>query len=961
MRRCYGCMQEFADEFELCPHCGFIVGTAQEVKSHLPCGTKLSGGRYVVGKVLGYGGFGITYIAWDTKRNRRVAVKEFFPNALSTRSEGETVVSCYNSKSEKFFKEGVRKMLDEGERLSKFHKNESIVNVYDFFEANKTAYIVMEYLEGKDLKKYLEENGGKLDADEAIEIMLPVLNALNEMHKENLIHRDISPDNIFICNNGKVKILDFGSARLAVADSDKSMSIMLKKGYAPKEQYSSHSKQGPWTDVYAASATLYELVTGHKPVDSMDRDEEPLKTFKELGVLGMGELEGVIVKGMAQDVAERTPDAATLYAELAELIKPAEGGKPDFIPRPPQPKTPSKPKKSKKPLIIAAVIAVVVAVGALGGKFAWDRFSAKPEESTTTTTASETETTTETTEITTEAPMLSEAVPYEFKNGETTVTEKLNTILGDNENVFMADINGDKNSEVIVIKESDTPDETGKKPTEVFAYTTLADGNMIETKLFCDSSSQFLADTTGNALYVVTKGKGSDKKTLYTAIKYTVSETGFQFIDKISATEPKEKGDLTAAEIIEAVEKEFNEKLKTLCTPAEPEKLIDLGSKNNNLNPMGEFGSSIKWIYHEHGKLLRILGSGHMPSSYEGVPWREYADKFEMVIIGDSILSISDNLFYEEELLKDVYIGKNVTMIGSWAFENCSKLTELKIPDNVVELGWGIISGSGVKNLYIGKLVKSVYDENDDGFSECFVNSDSLTNITVSPQNKNFESDNGILYDEEKYELICYPASNPSKGFTLSNNTMRIREYAFYGVKNLKEIKLHENLEYIGPCAFSGCASLEKIKIPGNINTISFDMFSGCEKLKSVEIGNGVPAIGSGAFFGCSSLESIVIPSSVTHIYHDAFYNCISLKAVILPESLEQIDSCAFENCALLSSITIPANVNTIEENAFSGCTNLIITVDRYESNCDYSEEWYGDATVIYKEEPTNPLFPFLF
>lgn len=939
MRRCYGCMQEFADEFELCPHCGFIVGTAQEVKSHLPCGTKLSGGRYVVGKVLGYGGFGITYIAWDTKRNRRVAVKEFFPNALSTRSEGETVVSCYNSKSEKFFKEGVRKMLDEGERLSKFHKNESIVNVYDFFEANKTACIVMEYLEGKDLKKYLEENGGKLDADEAIEIMLPVLNALNEMHKENLIHRDISPDNIFICNNGKVKILDFGSARLAVADSDKSMSIMLKKGYAPKEQYSSHSKQGPWTDVYAASATLYELVTGHKPVDSMDRDEEPLKTFKELGVLGMGELEGVIVKGMAQDVAERTPDAATLYAELAELIKPAEGGKPDFIPRPPQPKTPSKPKKSKKPLIIAAVIAVVVAVGALGGKFAWDRFSAKPEESTTTTTASETETTTETTEITTEAPMLSEAVPYEFKNGETTVTEKLNTIFGDNENVFMADINGDKNSEVIVIKESDTPDETGKKPTEVFAYTTLADGNMIETKLFCDSSSQFLADTTGNALYVVTKGKGSDKKTLYTAIKYTVSETGFQFIDKISATEPKEKGDLTAAEIIEAVEKEFNEKFKTLCTPAEPEKLIDLGSKNNNLNPMGEFGSSIKWIYHEHGKLLRILGSGHMPSEYDRKPWIDYSNKIEIAIIGDSVLSIPDYFFCEENELKEVYIGKNVTKIGSEVFKWCEQLTELKIPDRVLDIGASVIECTGVKKIYIGESLESIELN--------YLGGINLEKIIVSPKNQCFESDsNGVLYSKGKSVLICYPAMNPLTNFSLDLKTSVIESFAFRDAKKLKEIRLHENIDQIGSSTFAGCMSLEKIKIPGNIrsdekeNAIAYGMFRDCTSLKSVEIGEGIKVIDSDAFSGCSSL-----------------------KTINLPESLNAIGSCAFQNCISLSSITIPSSTRFIGTYAFNGCLNLDITVNDYEYNCgDFGENWSGNATVYYKEEETTTnRFPSLW
>lgn len=312
-------MKEYGKEFDVCPHCGYIAGTLPQNKSHLRGGTELCG-RYMVGKVLGYGGFGITYIAWDQKLKRTVAIKEFFPNSLSTRSEGESSVSCYDSKALRFFNDGIKKMLDEGSRLSKFSGNENIVNVYDCFEENNTAYIVMEYLEGKDLKQYLAENGGKLSPEKAVEIILPVLNALEDMHKEKIIHRDIAPDNIFLCGNGKIKLLDFGSARLAVEDSEKSLSVMVKRGYAPKEQYASRSKQGPWTDVYAVCATLYKMITGSLPSESMERDIAPLESFSEFGINGFDELEKVIFKGLEPEISDRIRSVPELVKLLSASI-----------------------------------------------------------------------------------------------------------------------------------------------------------------------------------------------------------------------------------------------------------------------------------------------------------------------------------------------------------------------------------------------------------------------------------------------------------------------------------------------------------------------------------------------------------------------------------------------------------------------------------------------------------------
>ena len=320
MQRCHGCMREFSDNYEICPRCGYIVNTPPKIKSHLFGGTVLSG-RYMVGKVLGHGGFGITYIAWDKKLNRPVAIKEFFPNAFSTRSEGDSEVSCFDDKSSDFFREGVRKMLDEGTRLSRFSDNENIVNIYDCFEENKTAYIVMEYLNGKDLKHYLEERGGRITPEKAIEIILPVINALEDMHYERLIHRDISPDNIFLCDNGKVKLLDFGSARLAVDDSEKSLSIMIKKGYAPIEQYSSHSKQGTWTDVYAVCATLYRMITGSVPTESTARESGRTYRLSDFGITGYDALESVIFKGLEIEVKDRIQTVRELRNALLKAMQ----------------------------------------------------------------------------------------------------------------------------------------------------------------------------------------------------------------------------------------------------------------------------------------------------------------------------------------------------------------------------------------------------------------------------------------------------------------------------------------------------------------------------------------------------------------------------------------------------------------------------------------------------------------
>ena len=173
--------------------------------------------------------------------------------------------------------------MKEAKTLAKFNTEDDVVNVIDFFEENGTAYIVMEFVDGETLSDIVAQKG-KLTPDETLALLLPVMDSLKKVHAQGLIHRDISPDNIMV-TNGKVKLLDFGAARSMQAESNKSLSVMLKPGYAPEEQYRSKGEQGPWTDVYALCATMYKCVTGTTPDDATQRvyDDET-KSPKELGI-----------------------------------------------------------------------------------------------------------------------------------------------------------------------------------------------------------------------------------------------------------------------------------------------------------------------------------------------------------------------------------------------------------------------------------------------------------------------------------------------------------------------------------------------------------------------------------------------------------------------------------------------------------------------------------------------------
>ena len=318
-KMCPGCMQkvEHRDSMGICPHCGYDLNQMKAEPHQMQPFTILAG-KYLVGKVIGEGGFGISYLGFDLNLELVVAIKEFYPNGFVTReSNVTTMVSMYAGKNEADVSKWREGFINEARNLAKFSNLNGIVEVRDFFNENGTAYIVMEYIEGITLKQYLKQNGGKISVSKTFEMMEPVIRALSKVHDAGIIHRDISPDNIMITKYGGMKLLDFGAAREFAGNAEKSLSIMLKPGYAPEEQYRSRGKQGPWSDVYALTATIYKCITGVTPVESMERmREDTLKSPRELGVSISDAQNTAVMQGMAVYAENRFQSMNALYMAL---------------------------------------------------------------------------------------------------------------------------------------------------------------------------------------------------------------------------------------------------------------------------------------------------------------------------------------------------------------------------------------------------------------------------------------------------------------------------------------------------------------------------------------------------------------------------------------------------------------------------------------------------------------------
>ncbi len=343
---CYRCFCEKPIREKPCPKCGY-KHTPNTVSPNCLLPGSLLRNRYIVGVALGVGGFGITYKCLDTKLGGICAIKEYFPANIALRSNATKLVSVAEQNIERYNKI-MKRFVEEAELVKTLH-HRNVITIYDSFFENNTAYYVMEYCDGIDLRRYTNNFNRRLEYDEGMNILYQIMNGLEYIHSKGILHRDIAPDNIYVTKNNSVKILDFGSARSEMDQFNRELSVIVKVGYAPIEQYGGRGKQGPYTDIYALGATFYHLFTSKIPMESTQRvAEDNLEVFSSLRPDLPDNLKYCIEKAMELTTAKRISNIAEMKNILGLSNTSVRITKEEPIQtppnRPPQPPIINKPK-----------------------------------------------------------------------------------------------------------------------------------------------------------------------------------------------------------------------------------------------------------------------------------------------------------------------------------------------------------------------------------------------------------------------------------------------------------------------------------------------------------------------------------------------------------------------------------------------------------------------------------------
>ena len=283
----------------------------------LPPGTRLSEEFEVVG-LVGQGGFGIVYLADDHSLQRRVAVKEYMPAALALRGEGDSVV-LKSERDADTFQIGLRSFVNEARLLAHFD-HPALLKVFRFWEANGTAYMAMPYYAGQTLKQALAERGQPPDESWIRQLLRPIMDALALLHRENCFHRDVAPDNIMLLADDKPVLLDFGAARRVIGDMTQALTVILKPGYAPIEQYAEMPgmRQGAWTDVYALAAVVHWMITGQTPPPAVGRMMQD--SYAPLATVAAGRYSERFLRGIDQCLSVKGEDRPQTMAAMRELL-----------------------------------------------------------------------------------------------------------------------------------------------------------------------------------------------------------------------------------------------------------------------------------------------------------------------------------------------------------------------------------------------------------------------------------------------------------------------------------------------------------------------------------------------------------------------------------------------------------------------------------------------------------------
>ena len=991
-------MEQLEDHINICPHCGYIEGSPAAQALHMQPGSILRE-RYIIGTSLGFGGFGVTYIAWDALLEQKVAIKEYLPSEFSTRMPGVTQITIYTGDKSKQFYDGLDRFVDEAKRLAKLQDVDGIVHIYDCFKENNTAYIVMEYLEGETLAQILKKEK-RYAPDEAIAMLLPVIDSLAKVHEHGIIHRDIAPDNIFVTKDGTMKVIDFGAARYATTSHSRSLTVIIKPGYSPEEQYRSKSDQGSHTDVYALAATLYKMITGKTPPDALERraffENKKKDILKPLSVYCTDiddNQENAILNAMNVRIEDRTPTMAAFKEELTSTatVKRIVGKirKIDLL---------RWPLWAKITMPIAACL--ILTFGVLFGtgviKFESNLQSDVVIPDGMTRVPSVVNDTLESADTRlTEAVLLymisgkgySDDIPADYiltqdiSAGSIVVQNSIVNIIvsgGDSDAIekdFMADLTYmTENKAIEILKSQGFTPEINYSTSETVGEGLVISQNIELGKRLNSGDKIQLVVSTGQPSFAMPNVTGKSEtdarnvlsdKGLTCTVEYVFSNTvakGNVITQSISANAQVKKGTNVALTVSNGAVSITSVSIKS--NPTKTSYFVGETLNTSGLTLTAKYNDgSTKTIssgFTCNPTSLTSAGTKTITVSYSGK-----STSFDVSVQNVSLLSISVKT---QPTKTSYYVGETLNTSGLTLTAKYSD-GSIKTISSGFKCNPTSLTSAGTKAItvsYQGESITipvTVFEK-----TITVVDSGNWgTNITWK-----FTSDGTLTIS--------------GKGKMDDNNSLKVRPSWDKHASNIKKIVIQPGITRIGAMMFSGWYNVTEISIANTVESIGWSAFARCSGLTSITLPDSLTSIESTVFEGCSNLTSIVIPKNVTSIEYTVFKGCKSLPSITvaegnanfvakdgviftknmmelvqypegkqstnytIPDSVTHIRYGAFNDCTHLTNITIPQSVVSIEAFAFAGCKNIMsITIPNTLTNIGEGvfQGWKSTQNVV--------------
>ena len=962
---CSRCLREI--DGGVCPHCGHVRSGEANKAPALGVGVLLEG-RYQLGMVIGQGGFGITYAAWDELLQTPVAVKEYFPQTYASRENAYSDEIAVPEERRREYLVGMDQFLREARVLAMLKSMPGAVNVQDFFEENGTAYIVMDFLRGQTLAQYAAEH--RLTAKQLLTMLRPAVDALTVLHGRGVMHRDITPNNFMVLEDGGVRLIDLGSAGMM----DRTQALTFATDcYAPIEQYEAGGdNQGAWTDVYGLCATIYSVLTGCTPQPAPERKlHDEMKPISAFGVRLRGEQARALNQGLSLLPEDRQQSMTELRAALYGISTPEELRRRRAYRR-------KLASLFAALMLLGAAVAVNFTLGLpLGGGLTY----AVHPDGLHVVRALETQAVMEIPGSRFGLPV-SAVKDRAFMGNET--LERL-TIPGSVRGIGHMAFAQCEGLELVTL--GDGVEQVGE-----FAFASCpqlhtvhvpASVASLSAGAFDGASPQFMLwgergshahQIASDAQLPFADANEYDAVPVEGGMMITACRSADarlvlpSYIDGALVVALQDEPDAHVA-FDPAVERIiFPEALRTLSlqyvTHGAAAYMLSGGTRRieerafsmargrgiqgisitleEGLEEIGDHAfflcgleeiilpSTIRVIGNaafDCADLIRVtipdtdveFGKGvfaYTDLISVEIPGRaglisdemfQYCSELESVTIGEGIARIGSEAFYKCERLESVCLPSGVEFIGSNAFAYCTRMKYIDIPQSVTQIGDGAFDGCS-SMLVIGGYPGSEAQRYAQAHGLRFEDKSAYT--AEEPSGEFISS---IYFSPDMPELIC--PSYSTYGRTLITT--------FHGGEGAKweRVVLPAFTETIGVNAFTDNVNLREIELPKSLRQISFHAFEGCTALEEVMLPVGLEQIEWNAFAGCTALRAAHLPPTVAYLGTDAFRGCTALEEITISEGLSSLDELVFAMTGV-KSVRVPGNVRTCRL-SFYGCSRL--------------------------------------